>query len=97
MVQPIRPRATHETRTPRAASLSFRPARDEPEHLVTHYFNTAADATQAVEAAEILDFGVRLRNEQTEIGEDTLTFTWLVEIWSDPCWADEGDDADAAG
>ena len=97
MVKPIRPLLADDAPQHRGARLSFRPTRDEPEHLATHYFNTAADAMAAVEAAETLDLGVRLRNEQSEVSEDTLTLNWLVEIWTEPAWGDEDESAFDAG
>jgi hypothetical protein len=54
-----------------------------PQLLTTNIVDTAADAVEAVHAADVLGFGVRLYNRLVpDIEDDSLVEEWVVEVFT---------------
>ena len=55
-----------------------------PQLLTTHIVDSAAEALEAVQAADVLDLGVRVYNRLVPDTDDadTLVEEWVVEIYT---------------
>ncbi len=55
-----------------------------PQLLTTHIVDSAAEALEAVQAADVLDLGVRVYNRLVPDSEDadTLEEEWVIEVYT---------------
>ncbi|GHH61080.1 hypothetical protein [Lentzea cavernae] len=55
-----------------------------PQLLTTHIVDSAAEALEAVQAADVLDLGVRVYNRLVPDTDDadTLVEEWVVEVYT---------------
>lgn len=55
-----------------------------PQLLTTHIVESAAEALEAVQAADVLDLGVRVYNRLVPDSEDadTLEEEWVIEVYT---------------
>jgi hypothetical protein len=83
---------------PVGAGLTGRIALDsddtDPLDLAVLYFDGAQAAADAVVAADLLGFGARLTAEEEQVGEDEVSFRWVVEIVSRPFTSEHSPQAD---
>ncbi|MBV8931973.1 MAG: hypothetical protein JOZ47_03790 [Kutzneria sp.] len=60
-------------------------AENDTNLLSTHYFDTAAEATEAVRAADLLGLGVALSNRlvpDTDSEDGSLVEEWVVDVFA---------------
>jgi hypothetical protein len=58
-------------------------AENDTNLLSTHYFDSAAEATEAVRAADLLGLGVALSNRlipDTDTDDGTFVEEWVVDV-----------------
>ena len=67
-----------------------------PQLLTTHVVDSAAEALEAVQAADVLDLGVRVYNRLVPDTDDTesLVEEWVVEIYTSAPAVDPDSDED---
>ncbi|SDP27951.1 hypothetical protein [Lentzea jiangxiensis] len=67
-----------------------------PQLLTTHIVDSAAEALEAVQAADVLDLGVRVHNRLVPDSEDadTLVEEWVVEVYTSAPAVDPDSDED---
>ncbi len=67
-----------------------------PQLLTTQIVDSAAEAIEAVQAADVLDLGVRVYNRLVPDSEDgeTLDEEWVIEVYSNAPAVDPDQDED---
>jgi hypothetical protein len=67
-----------------------------PQLLTTHIVDSAAEALEAVQAADVLDLGVRVYNRLVPDSEDAeaLEEEWVVEVYTSAPAVDPDSDED---
>lgn len=67
-----------------------------PQLLTTQIVDSAAEAIEAVQAADVLDLGVRVYNRLVPDAEDTdsLEEEWVIEVYSNAPAVDPDSDED---
>jgi hypothetical protein len=67
-----------------------------PQLLTTHIVESAAEALEAVQAADVLDLGVRVYNRLVPDTEDAeaLEEEWVIEIYTSAPVVDPDQDED---
>ena len=67
-----------------------------PQLLTTHIVDSAAEALEAVQAADVLDLGVRVYNRLVPDSEDAeaLEEEWVVEVYTSAPAVDPDQDED---
>jgi hypothetical protein len=67
-----------------------------PQLLTTQIVDSAAGAIEAVQAADVLDLGVRVYNRLVPDAEDTdsLEEEWVIEVYSNAPAVDPDSDED---
>jgi hypothetical protein len=67
-----------------------------PQLLTTHIFDSAPDALEAVQAADVLDLGVRVYNRLVPDADDAeaLEEEWVVEVYTSAPAVDPDSDED---
>ncbi|MEU7482057.1 hypothetical protein AB0A63_39230 [Lentzea sp. NPDC042327] len=67
-----------------------------PQLLTTQIVDSAAEAIEAVQAADVLDLGVRVYNRLVPDAEDgeSLEEEWVVEVYSNAPAVDPDEDED---
>ena len=67
-----------------------------PQLLTTHIVDSAAEALEAVQAADVLDLGVRVYNRLVPDSEDAeaLEEEWVIEVYTSAPAVDPDADED---
>ncbi|ANZ36116.1 hypothetical protein BBK82_08595 [Lentzea guizhouensis] len=67
-----------------------------PQLLTTQIVDSAAEAIEAVQAADVLDLGVRVYNRLVPDAEDgeSLDEEWVIEVYSNAPAVDPDQDED---
>ena len=67
-----------------------------PQLLTTHIVDSAAEALEAVQAADVLDLGVRVYNRLGPDADDaeSLEEEWVVEVYTSAPAVDPDQDED---
>lgn len=67
-----------------------------PQLLTTHIVDSAAEALEALQAADVLDLGVRVYNRLVPDSEDAeaLEEEWVVEVYTSAPAVDPDSDED---
>ena len=67
-----------------------------PQLLTTQIVDSAAEAIEAVQAADVLDLGVRVYNRLVPDSEDgeSLDEEWVIEVYSNAPAVDPDQDED---
>ncbi|WP_053738943.1 hypothetical protein [Nocardia sp. NRRL S-836] len=67
-----------------------------PQLLTTQIVDSAAEAIEAVQAADVLDLGVRVYNRLVPDSEDgeSLDEEWVIEVYSNAPAVDPDEDED---
>lgn len=67
-----------------------------PQLLTTQIVDSAAEAIEAVQAADVLDLGVRVYNRLVPDAEDNdaLEEEWVIEVYSNAPAVDPDEDED---
>lgn len=67
-----------------------------PQLLTTHIVDSAAEALEAVQAADVLDLGVRVYNRLVPDADDaeSLEEEWVVEVYTSAPAVDPDQDED---
>ena len=67
-----------------------------PQLLTTHIVDSAAEALEAVQAADVLDLGVRVYNRLVPDSDDAeaLEEEWVVEVYTSAPAVDPDSDED---
>ncbi len=67
-----------------------------PQLLTTHIVESAAEALEALQAADVLDLGVRVYNRLVPDSEDAeaLEEEWVVEVYTSAPAVDPDSDED---
>ncbi|KJK42973.1 hypothetical protein UK23_34920 [Lentzea aerocolonigenes] len=67
-----------------------------PQLLTTHIVDSAAEALEAVQAADVLDLGVRVYNRLVPDSEDAeaLEEEWVIEVYTSAPAVDPDSDED---
>ncbi|MFD4639819.1 hypothetical protein ACFWN2_21080 [Lentzea sp. NPDC058436] len=67
-----------------------------PQLLTTHIVDSATEALEAVQAADVLDLGVRVYNRLVPDTDDadTLVEEWVIEVYTSAPAVDPDSDED---
>lgn len=67
-----------------------------PQLLTTHIVGSAAEAVEAIQAADVLDLGVRAYNRLVPDADDaeSLEEEWVVEVYTNAPAVDPDSDED---
>lgn len=76
-------------------------AENDANLLSTHYFDSAAEATEAVRAADLLGLGVALSNRlvpdtDTDSDDDSFIEEWVVDVFASVPEAEADSEAEVA-
>ena len=74
-------------------------AENDANLLSTHFFDSAAEATEAVRAADLLGLGVALSNRlvpDTDSDDDSFIEEWVVDVFASVPEAEADSEAEVA-